>query len=207
MRSCATAWAAWSIGDAASRTAVRAFLDAYERKTPAESIPDALERSVREANNQVVALAHSLGTGGRDRHHAGGRGAEPGVAVLHFGGRQRAVPLHRRRVPDDQPAAYFRELLDAAVARGNMSREDAEQHPERESLTSFIGTEIAGRDRPQRRAVSAEPGRHDSAGQRRDVQDAGPGRNSRVARRASAIVAGLCWWSGRSRRSASIRTT
>src|SRR5712691_11851586 len=48
-------------GDAASRTAVRAFLDAYQRKTPSESIPTALERSVREANDQVVALAQSLG--------------------------------------------------------------------------------------------------------------------------------------------------
>src|SRR5579871_1082496 len=48
-------------GDAASRTAVRAFLDAYRRKTPGETIPDALERSVHEANQQVVALASSLG--------------------------------------------------------------------------------------------------------------------------------------------------
>jgi len=48
-------------GDAASRTAVRAFLDAYRRKTSEEPIPEALERSVRDANSHVVALAHSLG--------------------------------------------------------------------------------------------------------------------------------------------------
>src|SRR5258708_31727993 len=48
-------------GDAASRAAVKAFLDAYQRKTPEESIPAALERAVRVANDQVVALAQSLG--------------------------------------------------------------------------------------------------------------------------------------------------
>src|SRR5437762_9714098 len=48
-------------GDAASRTAVRAFLDAYRRKTSSEPIPDALFRSVHEANQQVLALAASLG--------------------------------------------------------------------------------------------------------------------------------------------------
>src|SRR5258708_13115731 len=48
-------------GDAASRAAVKAFLDAYQRKTPEESIPAALERAVRVANDQVVALAHGLG--------------------------------------------------------------------------------------------------------------------------------------------------
>src|SRR5712692_3246879 len=48
-------------GDAASRTAVRAFMDAYQRKAPQETIPAALERSVREANAQVVELALRFG--------------------------------------------------------------------------------------------------------------------------------------------------
>src|ERR1700681_643431 len=48
-------------GDAASRIAVRAFLDAYLRKSPAETIPTALERSVHEANAQVLEYAGSIG--------------------------------------------------------------------------------------------------------------------------------------------------
>src|SRR5579863_7127 len=47
-------------GEAASRTAVQAFLEAYQRKIPEESIPDALLRSVREANEEVVTLAATL---------------------------------------------------------------------------------------------------------------------------------------------------
>jgi hypothetical protein len=35
----------------------------------------------------------------------------------------------------------FANVLDAAVARGNMSPEDAANHPERESLTSYIGAQ------------------------------------------------------------------
>src|ERR1700694_3300680 len=48
-------------GDVASETAVRAFLAAYARKTPEESIPAALERSAREANRQVIEAALKLG--------------------------------------------------------------------------------------------------------------------------------------------------
>src|SRR5580704_6094607 len=48
-------------GDTASRTAARAFLDAYQSKAPEETIPDALERSVRTANDQVVSVAHKYG--------------------------------------------------------------------------------------------------------------------------------------------------
>jgi len=44
-----------------SRTAMQAFLGAYQAKTAEESIPQALERSVRAANDAVVALAHEYG--------------------------------------------------------------------------------------------------------------------------------------------------
>ena len=44
-------------GDLASETAVRAMLNAYALKTPDESIPQALERSVREANQRVIEAA------------------------------------------------------------------------------------------------------------------------------------------------------
>jgi protein phosphatase len=127
-------------GDAASRAAVKAFLDAYARKTPDESIPAALERAVRIANDQVVALAHNLGM-------SEGVGTTLVAAALldtsmYFisvgdsglfhasGGQMQAV--NRPHI--------FANVLDAAVARGTMSREDAENHPERESLTSYIGT-------------------------------------------------------------------
>jgi serine/threonine protein phosphatase PrpC len=126
-------------GDVASQAAVRAVLDSYALKTPAERIPDALERSVREANRRVLAAARGFG-------RAEGVGTTLIAAVLHknslhfisvgdsglfhvSGGQLRTV---------NRPHVYAN-LLDQAVARGAMSREEADNHPERESLTSFIG--------------------------------------------------------------------
>src|SRR5258706_37771 len=48
-------------GDLASQTAVATLIAEYGKKSPPESIPDALERSVREANNRVLAIAGGLG--------------------------------------------------------------------------------------------------------------------------------------------------
>ncbi len=126
-------------GDVASQTAVRALLDAYARKVPSESVPDALERSFREANRRVLAIGRGLGSGE-------GVGTTLVAAVLH------GESLHFISVGDsglflvadgqvqvmNRPHVYAN-LLDQAVARGAMSREQAESHPERESLTSFIG--------------------------------------------------------------------
>ena len=128
-------------GDEASKTALRAFLEAYARKTPEENIPAALERSAREANTQVVELATRLGM--KD-----GVGTTLVAAALHQNsmyyisvgdsGLFLCAPGEFRMI--NRPHV-FANVLDAAVARGTMSREDAQTHPERESLTSYIGTE------------------------------------------------------------------
>src|SRR5579863_6534782 len=48
-------------GEAASQTAVRVFREAYARIGVEESIPEALDRSVHEANQAVLDLADELG--------------------------------------------------------------------------------------------------------------------------------------------------
>jgi len=126
-------------GDVASQTAVRAVLDSYARKAPDETIPEALERSVREANNRVFETAEQLGK-------AQNVGTTLVAAVMHnealyfasvgdsglfhvSGGQLRMV---------NQPHIYAN-LLDRAVAAGAISQEQAAQHPEREALTSYVG--------------------------------------------------------------------
>src|SRR5581483_4806735 len=128
-------------GDAASRTAVRAFLDAYLRKTAAEPIPDALVRSVHEANQQVLALAASLGL-------IEGIGTTLIAATLHDGamyyisvGDSGLFHVNGTGLRMINRPHIFANVLDAAVARGNLSAEDAANHPERESLTSYIGAQ------------------------------------------------------------------
>lgn len=129
-------------GDLASQAAVRALLDAYALKTPEESIPQALERAVREANRRVLAFAESVG-----RQEGVGTTLVAAVlhanslyfisvgdsALFHLGGGQLQL-VNRHHV--------YGNLLDQAVARGVMSRDEAENHPERESLTSFIGIQV-----------------------------------------------------------------
>jgi serine/threonine protein phosphatase PrpC len=135
-------------GDLASRTAVRTFLDAYQRKTPGESVPDALERSVREANDRVVEMAHSLGA-------AESVGTTLVAAVLVAASESDAKSMYFISVGDSglfhlsdgqmqtvNRPHIFANILDTAVSRGTLSKEQALLHPERESLTSFIGVGV-----------------------------------------------------------------
>lgn len=135
-------------GDLASRTAVRTFLHAYQRKTPGESIPDALERSVREANDRVVEMAHSLGA-------AESVGTTLVAAVLVAASGSDAKSMYFISVGDSgvfhvsdgqmqtvNRPHIFANILDTAVSRGTLSKEQALLHPERESLTSFIGVVV-----------------------------------------------------------------
>ena len=129
-------------GDIASRTAVQTVLEAYSRKTPEESIPQALERSVHQANECVLAAAGRLGA-------FGGAGTTLVAAVFH------GTSLYYISVGDsalfhlskgclrmvNRPHVYAN-LLEQAVASGSLSREAAANHPEREALTSFIGVQI-----------------------------------------------------------------
>jgi protein phosphatase len=126
-------------GDVASQTAVRAILDAYAQKLPAESIPAALERAARDANQQVIAAALDLGL-------QEGVGTTLVAAVLHDGylyfvsvGDSAIYHVRDGDIHLVNRPHVFANLLDQAVERGQISREEAAQHPERESLTSFIG--------------------------------------------------------------------
>jgi PPM family protein phosphatase len=115
-------------GDIASQTAVRTVLEAYARKTAEESIPQALERSVRLANERVLAAAESLGV-------SGSAGTTLVAAVLH------GTSLNYISVGDsalfhlsqgqlrmiNRPHVYAN-LLEQAVASGSLSREAAASH-------------------------------------------------------------------------------
>jgi PPM family protein phosphatase len=126
-------------GDVASETAVRAMLDAYSRKTPEESIPAALERSAREANRRVIQAALKLGL--RE-----GVGTTLVASVTHGQslyfisvGDSAVFHVHAGEARMVNRPHVFANLLDEASALGKISSEEAERHPEREALTSYIG--------------------------------------------------------------------
>jgi PPM family protein phosphatase len=128
-------------GEQASQAAVRAFREAYARKAPGESIPEALERSVHETNRAVLAMAQELGlvenigttliatvAANNGLHYVSV--GDSGLFLVSGGAVRTLNHPH-----------VFANFLAGAVERGLLSPEDAEHHPERESLTSYIGIE------------------------------------------------------------------
>jgi PPM family protein phosphatase len=127
--------------DAAGRTAVEAFLAAYRIKTPEESIPAALERSARAANQEVVALAEKLGLVENMGTTLVAAAVIPGSFYYISVGDSALYLVDQGQARMINHPHVFANLLERAVATGIMSREDADRHPERESLTSFVGTQ------------------------------------------------------------------
>ncbi|MBV6432417.1 MAG: hypothetical protein IANPNBLG_02559 [Bryobacteraceae bacterium] len=128
-------------GEIASRTALKTFLDSYESKTETESIPDALLRGIHAANAAVYQQALTMGAA-----------EEMGttlVAVALLENRMywisagdSAIFLYRDgEFTQANSSHVFATVLDEKVSQGVISRDDALAHPERESLTSFLGIE------------------------------------------------------------------
>jgi protein phosphatase len=126
-------------GREASECAVKAFREAYKAKTARESVPDALDRAVRYANDQVLAIAERFG-------QVGNCGSTLVAAVLrdnflywisvgdshiYFCRDEKVYLLNKEHI--------YAHKLDAGVLRGMISEEDARAHPDRDALTSYIG--------------------------------------------------------------------
>ena len=126
-------------GKQAARTAARTFLSAYEKKTPGESIPEAMERAMDAANRSVWRLAEDAGLSG-----------EVGTTLA-------AAAVHRDRVywlwAGDSRVYLWRDgalrllsrdhdfghELDGKAAAGEVSADEARNHPDRAALVSFLG--------------------------------------------------------------------
>lgn len=128
-------------GEAAGKCAVKAFLDAYQTKTETEPIPDALLRSLHSANAAVYEMAIELDA-------AEEMGTTLVATVIHnerlhwISCGDSAIFLYRRGefTALNQPHIFAIDL-DDQVINGVIPRDLAKVHPERESLTSFLGLE------------------------------------------------------------------
>jgi len=128
-------------GDAASRAAVKSFLQAYESKSETEPIPDALLRSMQAANAGVYQLALQMNA-------AEEMGTTLIATVMHndqlhwVAAGDSAIFLYRNGefTVLNQPHIFAVEL-DEHAHHGRIKKADAMAHPEREALTSFVGME------------------------------------------------------------------
>ena len=127
-------------GGEASHLAVRVFLQSYMAKPATEIVPAALLQALHDANQAVVDLAQQVG-----EEHVG---TTLVAAVIHDDS------LHWVSVGDsrlylwrDQKSTQLSEDhvyaidLDRDVADGRISRDTAENHPDRLALTSYLGLE------------------------------------------------------------------
>ncbi len=126
-------------GDAASRAAVRGFLQCYRSKPEAEPVPQALDRAIRAANLDVTALAASLGQSGE-------MGTTLIAAVLRgnelywtSSGDSAIFLLRDGEITLLNAQHVYARILDERAARGEISTEQALGDPQRDALTSHLG--------------------------------------------------------------------
>lgn len=132
-------------GREAAWRAVLGFIENYSAKAPKEPIPAALDRALAAANREV----HALASGGAGEGECG----TTLVAAVVQADRLHWVSVGDSRLYHfDRTTGALRQLnadhryareLERAVAAGYLAAEEAETHPDREALTSFLGlTEI-----------------------------------------------------------------
>lgn len=125
-------------GREASQMAVRTFLRAYQAKAAAESIPDALLRSVVDSNNAVLSLSDGVSEQTS--------GTTLAAALVHNDllywistGDSRIYLLRDGQLTRLTADHIYGRELDEKAAEGKISRTEARSHPERGSLTSYLG--------------------------------------------------------------------
>lgn len=127
-------------GGAAGAAAVRAVLRAYAAKHPGEGIADALLRAVRDANEAVLQLARAAG-------QPDDVGTTVAAIVVHeawlywIAAGDTRVYLWRDGALTQVTADHvYAAELDVKVAAGQLSEQEARKDPDRDALTSHLGT-------------------------------------------------------------------
>jgi protein phosphatase len=129
-------------GDRASHTAVDAFVEAYLRKSPKDTIPAALDRALHAANDQVVEEARKLNL-------VEEMGTTLVAAViredeLHYISVGDSGLFHARsgQIRTMNRPHVFANYLDQAAEQGTITHHSAQTHPGRDLLTSFVGAQM-----------------------------------------------------------------
>lgn len=125
-------------GGAASTTAVRSFLASYQAKTPKESVADALLKSLLEANRIVHEKAESASSGDAGTTLAAAVVLNEELYWISVGD-SRIYWLHNNELTRLTADHIYSTKLNRDVAEGKISRSEAQNHPERASLTSYLG--------------------------------------------------------------------
>lgn len=130
-----------SSGREASRAAARLFLESYAEKEPGEPIFSALRRSAFRANEAVREI-------GNGASGVGEAGTTLAAAVIHEDalywlsvGDSRIYLLNAGSIAQLNEEHNLKSRLLRLARQGLVGADEAETHPQREALTSYIGIE------------------------------------------------------------------
>ncbi len=125
-------------GGESSEVAVSIFLQSYMAKQTNESVQNALLVALQDASSAVIGLASEVGEENV--------GTTLVAAVIHGGilnwvaaGDSRLYLTRNGKLTQLTVDHVFANQLDRDAANGKISREEAENHPERLALTSYLG--------------------------------------------------------------------
>lgn len=125
-------------GGEASHLAVRTFMQSYMAKPATETVPAALLQALHDANQAVVDLAQQMG-----EEHVGTTLVASVVHddALHWVsvGDSRLYLWRNQKPTQLSEDHVYAADLDREWAAGFLSRDQAENHPERLALTNYLG--------------------------------------------------------------------
>ncbi len=128
-----------SCGDEASRKAVHAFMREYNRKENGDPVNDALWRALKVANTAVFDLAFD----GKEEKDLGttliATVIEQGKLYWVSAGDSRIYLFRNENLQQLTRDHIYGNHLQLDVSSGRISQKEADNHPERSHLTSYLG--------------------------------------------------------------------
>lgn len=128
-----------ALGAEASRLAVKAIIKTYAMLVREQSIPEALDTALLAADSAVAALARAQG-------EPGNVGTTVVAVVVHEGalfwraaGDSRLYLWRKPYFSQVTTDHDYGRLLDQEAGMGLISHEQAQRHPDRRALTSYVG--------------------------------------------------------------------
>ena len=148
-----------ALGKDSSATAVRTFLATYEAKEPTEKISAVMDRGLHAANRAVNRQAAAAGVEGE-------AGTTLVAVVIHDGKLYRVaagdsrIYLYRQGDLRQLTTDYnYGRILDRMVKKGEIGAAEADSHPSRAALTSYLGkSELDDYDQPTDPPLELMPG-------------------------------------------------
>ncbi|HWP97261.1 MAG TPA: protein phosphatase 2C domain-containing protein [Syntrophomonadaceae bacterium] len=146
------------MGREASTLAVRTFLVEYSTKTPEETIPEELKRSTLVANGAVFDMATRSNL-------AWNTGTTLVAAVVDLDelywisvGDSHIYLFRDQTLTQLNRDHNYSYQLQTQVSQGILTQEEADVHPERNALTSFLGMDVLGEIDQNLQPINLKPG-------------------------------------------------